>query len=337
VIHVTPLEAAGEAEWDAYVISRPGTHFAQRAAWRRIVAEFFASADRVFVARDGEGRIVGALPAYRHKDALFSAPGGLVADHATAAEALLDRARAEVTRDSLRWLELRDQAVAWPGLATNPEHVTLVLELAADEDGQWAAFDAKLRNQIRKASKSGLTCRRGAEHLPAFHRVFSESMRDLGTPAMELAYFARVLERYGDAADVFVVYRDAEPVGGMFVVRHGDTLFDPWAASLRRYFHLNPNNLVYWEALRHAIAAGLKRFDFGRSQPGTGTYRFKEQFGAKTLPLYYQYALGRATRVPTLEAQKSSFDLAVRLWRRLPLPVARALGPRARRLFPEAL
>jgi serine/alanine adding enzyme len=337
VIRVAPLLGDDEAEWDAYVVSRPGTHFAQRTAWRRIMKEFFPAAERALLARDDAGRIVGVLPAYRRKDALFSAPGGLVADHADAARALLDTARAEVTRDSLRWLELRDQAVAWPGLETNPEHVTLVLELAADEDAQWTSFDAKLRNQIRKAQKSGLTCRRGHEHLPAFHRVFSECMRDLGTPAMEAAYFARVLERYGEAADVFVAYRGKEPVGGMFVVRHGDTLFDPWAASLRRYFHLNPNNLVYWEALRHAIATGLRRFDFGRSQPGSGTYRFKEQFGARTLPLFYQYVLGRATRVPTLEDQKSSLDLAVRLWRRLPLPVTRALGPRARRLFPEAL
>lgn len=337
MIRVAALEAAGEAEWDAYVIGRADTHFAQRTAWRRVFGEYFPAAARWWTARDAAGRIVGILPAFRRRDALFSAPGGLVADHAAAAGALLEAARSEVERGGLRWLELRDQSAPWPGLETNPEHVTLVLDLAADEDAQWASFDTKLRTQIRKATKSGLVCQRGRPHVRAFHRVFSENMRDLGTPAMEERYFERVLEVYGEAADVLVAYRGDEPVGGMFVVRHGDTMFDPWASSLRRHFALYPNNLVYWEALRFAHASGARRFDFGRSQPGSGTYRFKQQFGARARPLYYQYVLGRAGRVPSLADQKASLDLAVRLWRRLPLPLARAIGPHARRLFPEAL
>jgi len=146
-----------------------------------------------------------------------------------------------------------------------------------------------------------------------------------------------VLELYGAASDVLVVYRGEEPVGGMFVVQHGDTLFDPWASSLRRHFTLYPNNLVYWEALRLALSRGARRFDLGRSQPGSGTYRFKMQFGAQPRSLVYQYALGRARRVPTLADQKSSLDLAIKVWQRLPLGLTRALGPRARRLFPEAL
>lgn len=339
MITVEALEPAAEDEWDAWVASRPGTHFAQRTAWRRLVADFFPAQPRWWVARDASGRIVGVLPAFRGRDTLFSSPGGLVADGEGAAGALLDTARAEVERGRLRWLELRDQARDWPGLETNPEHVTLVLALEKSEEAQWAAFDAKLRNQVRKAEKEKVTWTHGrsAELVSAFHAVFSESMRDLGTPAMERSYFSRALALYGEDAEVLVVSHRGRPVGGMFVVRHGDTLYDPWAASLRRYFPLCPNPLLYWQALRLGIARGLARFDFGRSQPGSGTYRFKEQFGAETRPLFYQYALGRAGRMPTLEAQKASFELAVRVWRRLPLPVARAIGPRARRLFPEAL
>jgi hypothetical protein len=38
-----------------------------------------------------------------------------------------------------------------------------------------------------------------------------------------------------------------------------------------------------------------------------------------------------------LEDQKHSFALAVRMWRRLPMPAAAMLGRSVRRLFPEAL
>jgi hypothetical protein len=47
--------------------------------------------------------------------------------------------------------------------------------------------------------------------------------------------------------------------------------------------------------------------------------------------------LGTATRVPTLADQKGSLDLAVRLWRKLPLPIAAVLGEPAKRLFPEVM
>lgn len=337
MIAIDLMEGASEAPWDAYVGGRPEAHFGQRTAWRRLAEEHFAVAARWWYARDEADRVVGVLPLFRGRDSLFSAPGGLLADTPEIATALLERAGGEIERDGLRWLELRDQAVEWPGLETNPEHVTLVLDLAADEDAQWSAFDAKLRNQVRKATRSGLRCERGAAHVAAFHRVFSENMRDLGTPAMELAYFRRALDHFGDDAEVLVIYREDVAMGGMFVIQQGTTLYDPWASSLRRYFALCPNPLVYWEAIRLAIARGARRFDFGRSQPGTGTYRFKTQFGAVPHPLYYQYARGRAARIPTLADQKSSFGLAVRAWQHLPLPLARAIGPRARRLFPEAL
>jgi FemAB-related protein (PEP-CTERM system-associated) len=337
VITAEPFKSADASHWDAYVDAHAEAHFGQRSAWRQLAEEFFPVRARWWLARDPAGRIVGILPVFRSKGTLFSAPGGMWADTPEAAATLLARARAEIEQDGLRWLELRDQPVEWPGLVTNLEHVTLVLDLEASEEAQWAAFDAKLRNQIRKAEKSGLRCERGAAHLGAFHRVFTENMRDLGTPAMESAYFRRALELFGDAAEVLVAYREDVPMGGMFVVQQGTTLHDPWASSLRRYFALCPNPLVYWEAIRMAIARGARRFDFGRSQAGSGTYRFKTQFGATPRPLYYQYALGRAGRIPTLADQKASFDLAVRLWQHLPLPLARAIGPRVRRLFPEAL
>ena len=337
MIDVRLLDPAGESAWNGYVLSRSGTHFAQRTEWRRLTTEFFPVAARWWLARDESGRIAGVLPAFRGRDTLFSAPGGLVADSPEFAAALLVQACAEVKQSGLRWLELRDQAEEWAGLVTNSEHVTLVLDLADTADAQWATFPPKVRNQIRKAERSALRCERGHHQLDAFHRVFSEHMRDLGTPTMEPAYFRRALELYGEAAEVIVVYRGDLPIGGMFAIRQAQTVYDPWASSLRRHFELCPNNLLYWEALRFAIASGARRFDFGRSQPGSGTYRFKEQYGARPCALRYQYALGRAERIPTLTDQKASLDLAVRVWQRLPLPLARVIGPRARRHFPEAL
>jgi hypothetical protein len=46
-----------------------------------------------------------------------------------------------------------------------------------------------------------------------------------------------------------------------------------------------------WSMLEGAAARGCTTFDFGRSTPNEGTYKFKEQWGASPVPLYWEYGL----------------------------------------------
>jgi len=338
-LRVRPYEDSDREAWDAYVLGREESHFGQRVAWKTLTERAYGVPARFWLAEEA-GRVRGVLPLFRRHGRtplLFSAPGGLLADDEGVAEALLAPARDEVRRDRLAWLELRDQRRAWRGLETNDEHVTMVLELAGDAEAQWSAFDAKLRNQVRKGEKAGFERRWGHGLVRTFHRVLLENMRDLGTPIRGEAYYRLALELLGETADVLVIEHGGDPAGAMFTVAHRDTLQDPWASSLRRHFARCPNQVLYWEALQRAIGRGLRRFDFGRSQWNSPTFRFKEQWGAKPVALHYQYVLGTARRVPTLAAQKGALDLAVSLWRRLPLPLAATLGEPAKRFFPEVM
>ena len=335
---VRPAVAEDRDRWDAYVQGHPDSHFAQCWAWRTLTLESYEVEDAYLLAEDG-GSVRGVLPLFYDRRArrLFSPPGGLLADDADTAAALLEPARERVRRERLQWLELRDQRRAWPGLETSGEHVTLVLDLARSPEEQWRAFDSKLRNQIRKGEKGGFSARWGHAHVDAFHRVMVENMRDLGTPIRGAAYFRRALGQLGSSADVLLLEGAGGPAAAMFTVTHRDTMSDPWASSLRRHFAGCANQVLYWEALRRGIALGLARFDFGRSQWDSGTFRFKRQWGAEPVPLHYQYVMGTAARVVTLGEQRSRFGLASRVWRRLPVPVARVLGERAKRRFPEVM
>jgi FemAB-related protein (PEP-CTERM system-associated) len=337
MISVRPCQDSDATRWDAFAASRPDGHFGHRLAWRSLTERSFGVRARYWIA-ERDGRVCGLLPLFeRPGHSLFSAPGGLLAEDAEAAAALLEPARERLQEGRLGWLELRDQRVVWPGLETSTEHVTLELPLAGTVEAQWKVFDAKLRNQVRKGEKSAFTMRWGHSHVSDFHRVLLENMRDLGTPIRGEAYFRRALELLGEAADLLILDLDRAPAGAMFTVTHGARMFDPWASSLRRYFALCPNHVLYWAAIRRAIERGLKRFDFGRSQRTAGTYSFKAQWGAQPVQLYYQYVLGRASHPPTLEEQKGMYAAAVAIWRHLPLPLASLLGERARRRFPEVL
>ena len=92
--------------------------------------------------------------------------------------------------------------------------------------------------------------------------------------------------------------------------------------------------LLYWEALKHAIEQGGRRFDFGRSTTDSGTYRFKRQWGAQPTQLYWHYWLPRSAALPALNPDNPKYRLAIRLWQRLPLAVANRLGPRIVRYLP---
>lgn len=337
-MQVRRLEPGDRVRWDEYVRATPGSSFGHLSGWKSLVEESYGCEAWYWFAEQ-DGRIRGVLPLFARRQrgrALFSAPGGLLADDAAAAAALIEPARERLASERLDYLELRDQVREWPGLTTSGEHCTLVLDLAASEDDQWKAFGSKLRNQIRKGQKSGFRARWGRDQLPAFHRVMLEAMRDLGTPLRGERYFRRALEAL-ERADLLVLDLGGRAAGAMFVVEHRDTASDPWASSPRRLLALCPNQVLYWEAIRRSIARGLRHFDFGRSQWHSGTFQFKAQWGATPRPLYYQYLMGRAKRLPTLEDQKRGYDLAVRAWRRLPLWAAGLLGERVKRLFPEVV
>jgi len=341
VLAVRGYTDADREAWDRFVLAAEGSHPAQLTSWLALIAETYGVARRTWLAeRDGEP--CGLLPCFEKRrlgrpPVLFSAPGGLLASDSEAARALLGVAADALRRERFGYVELRDQHVRWDDLTTSLEHWTHVLELAADAETQWRAFDAKLRNQIRKAQRAGFTVRWGPEHLGAFCRVMLENMRDLGTPMRAEAWFRRALEALGERAVLLVIERAGEPVGAMFLALHRGVAMDLWASSLRRHFEHCPNQLLYWEAIQEAIRRRLRAFDFGRSQWDTGTFRFKEQWGARAVQLYYQYLLEGTADVPRFDEQQRRMGLAVRLWKHLPLPLARVLGEPIRRRFPELL
>ena len=89
------------------------------------------------------------------------------------------------------------------------EKVMMILDLRDDPDEMWKAFDAKLRNQVRKASKSGLTVGWSSkEGLADFYKIFAANMRDLGSPVHSHDFFGAILDEFNDSAKIMLVRKD---------------------------------------------------------------------------------------------------------------------------------
>lgn len=336
-VKVGLLQDHEASRWDEYVGARRTASNYHRLAWRRVIKESFGHRTYYLVAKDDEGTFVGILPLVYVKSWLFgkylvSMPflnyGGIVADTREAYRALLATAMELTEQLKARHLELRHDRPLDCHLAVKTHKVSMVLDLPPSPDTLWKSFSSKLRSQIRRPMKEGMEVLWGGlDQFDAFYRVFSIHMRDLGTPVYGEGFFRSMIEVLREDVRVCVVSHRGTPVAAGFLIRHKGTMEIPWAAALRDYQSLSPNMLLYWSVLKEACETGVTRFDFGRSTVDSGTYRFKAQWGARPIALYWYYAVAPGKPLPELNPNNPKYQRAIGLWQRLPVWVARQVGP----------
>ncbi len=356
--------------WDDYVRASSDATLYHLYGWRSVIEKTYGHKTYYLAAsRDAESslkppgsaiRIVGILPLVHLKqfifgNALISMPffdmGGVLADDEETERALILRAVSLGEELRANTIELR-QARALrclhamsgrcPGntskltgsvhVETLTHKVRMLLTLPDSPEKLMQSFKSKLRSQIRKPMKEGLTIRIGGNDLLGdFYRVFSVNMRDLGSPVHSINLMRHILTEFPDDARIIMVYKDKQPMAGGVVIAYQDTLENPWASSLRRFASLSPNMLLYWSMLEYACNRGLRRFDFGRSTPGEGTYRFKEQWGAAPNPLHWHYLHLTARHIVQNRGDRPRFESLIKYWQKLPVSVSRLVGPMIRK------
>jgi FemAB-related protein (PEP-CTERM system-associated) len=329
------LAAAGDRDaWDRFVSGRPDAVGYHEYIWREVLQRAFGHESFYLIAKAGDGSIAGVLPIVEIRSLVFgrsftSLPflnfGGVLATSDRAAAALLDEAARLAASRGAKHVELRHIGRQFPQLPCRQHKVTMRLPLAA---GMWDRIDRKARNQVRKAEKSGLAVTRGgAELIEPFYRVFARNMRDLGTPVYDRRLFIEVARALGDRVRIIVVTLKDAPVAAGFTIRTRGMVEIPWASSIRDYNSMCPNHLLYWHAIETAVADGADTFDFGRSTPGEGTYKFKEQWGADPVALHWEYWLASGGALPDQSPKNPKFRMMIETWKRLPLGLANAVGP----------
>ena len=219
-----------------------------------------------------------------------------------------------------------------PAAFERSNKVRMILELPSSSAELMRSFKSKLRSQVKKALKEGLKAEIGGlELLDDFYEVFLVNMRDLGSPVHSKDLMESVLTVNPNTSRIVVVYQKDKPLACGFVIGFRDTLENPWASSLRKYSTLAPNMLLYWKMLEYACDNGFRFFDFGRSTPEEGTFKFKQQWGGKPQTLKWFYLSLNKTRNIKPISEVGKFQLASDVWKRLPLTITRVLGPRIRK------
>ncbi len=339
-VHHGPDLAAQLPRLRAFALAGAPAPLSRDPAWLSVLERAFGHEIYALEAVDGE-RTCGFLPLAFVRSLLFgrfliSLPylntNGVVADDDETRGRLIDRAVRLADELRVRYLELRhERKVEHPALTgALASKCHMRLELPEFPGPLWEGLPAKVRNQVRKGEKSGLTTVRGGEALlPEFYSVFSRNMRDLGTPVYGRGLFAAALRQFPADAELVVVRAELTPVAAALLL-HGPGVTEvPSASSLRQYNHTCANMLLYWKLLERAIERGQAVFDFGRSTIDGNTYRFKKQWGAKPAPAAWQYYRpgGDAPGDNDPRPENPRYQRLIRIWRQLPVSLTRWIGP----------
>ncbi len=329
------LDAQSMDRWDAYVHAAPNATFFHRAGWKTVLESAFGH-NTFFLYAQQAGKIIGVLPLAQIKSRLFgdtlsSLPfcvyGGIVADTDAAASALREEACRLAERLKVGALEMRNRSASTADWPVKELYYTFRKTIDPSDEVNLKAIPNRQRAMVRKGLKEGL-CSEWDDGTDRLYRVYSESLRNLGTPVFSAKYLRILREVFGSDCSVLMITHQGQDVAAVMSFYFRDEVIPYYgggAAAARTIKGVN--HVMYWELMHYSAEQGYRLFDFGRSKAGTGPFSFKKNFGFEPQPMPYDYYLVASSAVPDLNPLNPKYRLMINVWSKLPLPVANFVGP----------
>ncbi len=339
-MEICELKNSDEKSWDEYVLNQPKSTFYHQIGWKNLIKKSYGHKPYYLIAKE-DGEVKGVLPLIFMESFFFGrklvsvpfAPyGGAIGDSDAIENLLIERAVNITTGLDAEYIELRNNIPRESKFVTNTKYMTLILRLDKNSELVWGGFNNKVRNAVRRSSKSKLKISNGS--VKDFFSLYSKNMRDLGTPTHSREFFELIISEFQEKTEIIIVQHNDKPLSAAILLYFKDTVISGWAASDRKYRDFNPNNVLYWHAIKSACEKGYKFFDFGRSIVGSGTYRFKKPWGAEEKHLQYVYFLNRIKHMPDTSQANQDRKRFSRVWQTLPLSLTNAIGAKIRGNLP---
>jgi FemAB-related protein (PEP-CTERM system-associated) len=338
VIRICDLSDAGDrARADAFVHMHPDASPFHRPAWSVAVEQGCRQRSLFLVAERG-GAIAGVLPLTAVRSRLFgnalvsagfAVRGGVLAEDASAGDALVDAACALGERERCGSIELRGGPVPTGWHIDAGTYVNFARPLAADDTAEMLAIPRRQRAEVRKALANDLTVEvaRDAAALAIHHAVYGEMVHNLGTPVFPASLFRAVVSAFGDDADILTVRHRGTALSSVLNIYFRGTVYPFWGGGIGAARALRANDRMYFALMGHARARGCTGMDFGRSKVGTGPALWKKTWGFAPDPLVYaKRAIGGGV-FREINPENPKYQRRVDAWKRLPLWTAKLVGP----------
>ncbi len=324
---------------DAFVMdAADGTPF-HLSLWMMAIERATQQKAHYLIAQGRDGAVYGLLPLHQITSPLFgralvssgfAVGGGVLTDLQSVADTLTAAAWNLAESLNCPTAELRGGMLPEQGWIIKADaHANFMRPLAADDDAELLAIPRKQRAEIRKGLDKGLSIETGnsARDRDWHYAVYSESVRNLGTPVFPKALMAEVLAAFGDDADILTVLHEGKPVASVLSLYHNGTVMPYWGGGIWEARALRANDILYYALMNHARRKGCHSFDFGRSKTGSGAYHFKKNWGFEPAPLSYAVRTADGAEPRDINPNSPKYKAQIAIWQKLPLPIANLIGP----------
>lgn len=340
-------ECRDPEEWNLFVERNGGPVYAHWG-WGSAVESYGHDRWHLVVRDHESGSIAGALPLYHVKSRLFGsqllspafAERGSVTPGDDGPEipkqVLLEHTKQLADSLGVDWVSLRgSQVEVIDEFVQKNRYVTFQTAVNRPLDAIWDGLKDSRQRQINQATDNpSLQFHIGTSlaDLREYYRLYLKSMRGHGTPPHSFRFF-RILweELYGEGNfRLSMIRRDDTLINGMIDLSLGSTTYQWGVVTDYEHRELNGGSWLVWKSLQWASENGYDTYEFGRTREGSGVYMFKKSFGGSKV--WYDdlhYFSDESAQLPDPEDDK--FDRARDIWRRLPLPVVRLVGPQIRK------
>lgn len=311
--------------------------FVEQPSWQNLIAGSFQRSHVVLGVEESK-KLVGVACLFiresRATTALMSASGGgLFWKSESGAKKLVSEIEKYALAHRLRYTQVYLQnplpVSLSPQWKTDERFARVVFDLATGEEDIWKnKLRDKTRNQIRKAQKIAFSFEKAnsPNNLKIFHHVLNKGTRDLGSPCPSLRFFKKISAQFNSTATFLVARKDEQPAAAALLLHHKGVTAIPWALTLKSYRTTSLNMLLYWNIIQESLLAGSRQLDMGRSMIGSGTYKFKINFGGTAKQLYYYYYLPQSNEMPNIHPENPKFFFARKVWSHLPTSITALLG-----------
>ncbi len=325
------------ADWDDYVLNHERGNIYQMSGWGRSVCQSMGH-DFYYLYATKDDAICAVLPLIHIRSRLFgnalvsvafSIGGGPLFDDEEALN-LLDGQAIDLANKlgvaTLEYRQINRSHNDWP--IKNETYSTFRKQLSTDNEENMLAIPRKQRAMVRKGIKFGLTYEIDNE-IDRLYHLYSTSVRNLGTPVFPKSLFAALKKEFKDDCEILTVCTDGgEAISSVMSFYFKNEIIPYYGgggASARSYA---ANDFMYWSVMEHSVSQrAVQVFDFGRSKNDTGAYRFKKNWGFEPTPLEYEYYLNNGDEIPEVNPLNPKYQMMIKTWRKLPLPVANLIGP----------
>jgi hypothetical protein len=155
------------------------------------------------------------------------------------------------------------RAFRWSGYTVEP-YYTYRIDLTKGIDNVWEQFDRKLRVEINKTERDGVTIRTGDKqdlefiHDSLYNRYIEQGIK----PVNYKKYLSAIYNKfYPDNLKIFVAEYQGKRIGGTINLSYKNIMYLWVGIPKSELVGISPNALIQWEAIKWAQMNGLEYYE----------------------------------------------------------------------------